>query len=219
MGMTTLAVAMLLAGALAASGPVRAEEPRKAPDRKEQAKAGEAKPADKTADKAPAGRAEAARPQPGDIAAAARANAAKSHLADLPRKVDPKTGREVIVITNRELERYYPPLPQDTKPVAQLPAVPPKPGGQPAEKPPGQAAQQQRIEQLEAEIARLRQKMMSLHNPYLPRAKETDEERQAEQGLDNRQRLEMTRKRLAELEAELARARGGTSGAGGGDRR
>jgi len=230
---TRFTILVTVAAALSALqvGAVRADQPRKPAGHEEQAE----KPADRTgqtgekaATPAPrakkpgekAGKQAAAPVSP--LVAAARANAARGHVADLPRRIDPRTGREVIVVTNKELDRYYRPIPQESHPIASLPPVTPAKAGE-ARKPGLQGgpaatrARQEKIRQIQAEIERLNRKILSLHNPYLPRPKESAEERRAEQGLDNRQRLEQTQKRLAELQAELARLQGG-NGTGGDNR-
>jgi hypothetical protein len=115
-------------------------------------------------------------------------------------RVNPKTGHEVIVITNKDLERVFgkseappPPsagaqLPQLGGPGAQAPA---------AEDPAAKAAA------IQQELDRLSQKAKHLRNPYLRPAPETDAERQAEKGMGAVQRLQATEDRINQLKSEL----------------
>ncbi|MBP7147016.1 MAG: hypothetical protein KBD01_05690 [Acidobacteria bacterium] len=133
----------------------------------------------------------------------------------LPTRIDPKTGKKVIVITNADLERIYGPE------AGQEPAPSPAISGQPVEgvaageppvqgvtdvpaTPPGAPAPGDK----RAELERLKKKALSLRNPFVPRVPQTEEEARGEQGLDNAQRVTATEKRIAELEAELAKQQG-----------
>ncbi len=57
--------------------------------------------------------------------------------------------------------------------------------------------------QLTEEIAYLEKRIPSLHNPFLPRPTLTEEDKLAESGMDNRQRLDRVTDRLAEASARL----------------
>jgi hypothetical protein len=146
---------------------------------------------------------------PGAAPGAARSSAvpqAKQPFVPV-KETSPRTGREVVVITNQDLEQMYG---QRTGPVERpandpyaIDAVPlpgAKPAATPARAPAPNATQAKGKGDVQAEIDRLNQKARHLRNPFLPAPKETDAERAADQGLDAAQRLERTRRQIDELE-------------------
>lgn len=122
-----------------------------------------------------------------------------------------------VVITNDDLERMF----GRSRVSATPPANARKPSSSTAssaataattEQP---AARQSRAEQvakareLEQQIQRLRKNISAMRNPYLAPPKQTEEEKNAQQGLDNRQRIAQTEKQIQELEQQLAKLRSG----------
>lgn len=62
---------------------------------------------------------------------------------------------------------------------------------------------QQRIQRLSDELNYLQGRIPSLHNPFLPRAALAEDDKVAEAGMDNAQRLDSVQRRIAETRQEL----------------
>jgi hypothetical protein len=114
-----------------------------------------------------------------------------------------KKTKEKVVTTEDLIERYgAPEPPKPGKPVADT--------GKPAGKAPAAGDEQdagevnaaKRRKEIDRETTRLRKRIASLRNPYLPRVKETEQESEAEKGMDSAQKIESIEKRIAALEAE-----------------
>ncbi len=125
-------------------------------------------------------------------------------------KVSAKTGRRVVVITDDDLERMY--GPSSPPPAAAEPAAEPAAGTEaPAPEAAGEAVgdgtaaadPQARAAAIQDELQRLQQKERHLKNPFLPPAKESEAERNAEKGLGAIQRLQQTQERMTQLKEEL----------------
>ncbi len=139
----------------------------------------------------------------------------------LPTKIDPKTGRPVVSISNADLERLY-----------GNSVVPVSSSARSAEPPPtsalrddgsalapdddagggGAAAKASRTAELDAELKRLNDNARSIANPFLPPPKLSDAEKAAMDGKDNKERLDLTRERIQELQQEKARLESSSSG-------
>ncbi|MCU0224891.1 MAG: hypothetical protein MUF27_12675 [Acidobacteria bacterium] len=141
----------------------------------------------------------------------------------LPTKTDPKTGRPVVSISNADLERLY-----------GNSVVPVSSSARSAEPPPtsalrddgsalapdidadggggGTAAKAARAAELDAELKRLNDNARSMANPLLPPPKLSDAEKAALDGKNNKERLELTRERIQELQQEKARLESSPSG-------
>lgn len=148
-----------------------------------------------------------------EVPAAARVamlNPLSAQRPRLPTRVDPKTGQEVIYITNDDLERMYGrvrPRAEATS-IAGYDYVSPPAGA--AAKAQAQAQQEQspaetaaRANEIRQEIARLRKNLTRLRNPLLGRPDMTQEETETQQGYDSVARVQWTEQRIAELQAEL----------------
>jgi len=70
-----------------------------------------------------------------------------------------------------------------------------------------------RAAEIDAELKRLNDNARSISNPFLPPPKLTDAEKAAVEGKDNKERLDMTRQRIQELQQEKARLESSPSGA------
>jgi hypothetical protein len=70
-----------------------------------------------------------------------------------------------------------------------------------------------RAAELDAEIKRLNDNARSMANPFLPPPKLTDAEKAALDGKNNKERLDVTRERIQELQQEKARLESSPSGA------
>ncbi|MCU0229787.1 MAG: hypothetical protein MUC67_00260 [Acidobacteria bacterium] len=143
--------------------------------------------------------------------------------ATLPTKIDPKTGQTVVVISNLDLERLYGSsvVPVSTtarsaesgtgSPMRDADALLPMDqaaGGGGSGKPDAAA----RAAELDAEIKRLNDNARSMANPLLPPPKLTDAEKSALDGKNNKERLDLTRERIQELQQEKARLESSPSG-------
>lgn len=60
-----------------------------------------------------------------------------------------------------------------------------------------------KVNALTRELDHLRKREASLHNPFLPRPEVTDEDKLAEAGMDNVERLDRVKQRIAEIEQEI----------------
>jgi hypothetical protein len=158
------------------------------------------------------------------VEAAKRANEARVDPKGLPTKTSPETGREVIVITNETLERFFSAVPQGSRAAARSAsgrserqaasarrartASADKEAGASSRAGSGGKDREAEIASIKQEIARLRRRIQSLRNPYLPRVERTEEEKQREEGKDQRERIALVEKRLVELQERLARLQG-----------
>ena len=127
----------------------------------------------------------------------------------LPSKIDPKTGKKVLVLTNDGLVEIFGERQQGLEPAAVPYEVEsgeaPKgaAGEEQAEEamPPGE--RDQRAAQIRQDLRRLRSNLLRYRNPLLPRPEVTEDEAAAQRGKDNVQRIELTNEKIAALEAEL----------------
>jgi hypothetical protein len=140
----------------------------------------------------------------------------------LPTRLDPKTGKQVVVISNTDLERLYGssvvPVSSSAGPgnSAAESAMRDDPSSSSSEDagaqgPGGNGAA--RAAELDAEIKRLNDNARSMANPFLPPPKLTDAEKAALDGKNNKERLDVTRERIQELQQEKARLESSPSGA------
>ncbi len=126
---------------------------------------------------------------------------------------DPRTGEEVIVITNDDLERTYGKSTAkggspdykaflEARDAAQKNARGSKPAGK---KPKAMSPEQrqQQIAQVRSELDRLKRKLLGLQNPLMPRGKETQEEAARDKGKDNVERVKATKQQIRDLEEKL----------------
>jgi len=140
----------------------------------------------------------------------------------LPTRLDPKTGKQVVVIGNADLERLYG---TSVVPVSSS-AIPAAPGAASAMRDDPAAITfddegaggsggngAARAAEIDAELKRLNDNARSISNPFLPPPKLTDAEKAAVEGKDNKERLDMTRQRIQELQQEKARLESSPSGA------
>lgn len=135
----------------------------------------------------------------------------------LRRMVDEKTGKEYFVVNNEDLRRIYGPARIRTAPASgtstgttvPAPAAPKSPGASKSAE-----TRVDRATEINEELARLRKRLLSLHNPYVPRVKPSEAEKKEEAGLDNAKRSELTRRRIAELENELRKIQGASQRSG-----
>lgn len=139
----------------------------------------------------------------------------------LPTKVDPKTGQRIVSITNLDLERIYG---RSVVPVSSATRSPDTGAGEgfvssaetpleaPAAAGAASAGDAARVAEINAELGRLNRNELGIVNPFLPPPKLSDAEKAAMQGKDNRQRLDMTKQRIQELEQEKARLESSPSG-------
>jgi hypothetical protein len=139
----------------------------------------------------------------------------------LPTRLDPKTGKQVVVISNTDLERLYGssvvPVSSSAGPGSSAaesamrddPAAAAEDAG--ARGPGGNGAA--RAAELDAEIKRLNDNARSMANPFLPPPKLTEAEKAALDGKNNKERLDVTRERIQELQQEKARLESSPSGA------
>ncbi len=166
-----------------------------------------------------------------DLAASSQDSQTKSGQSSAAKKqpAREKSAEVPVVITNDTLEQLFggAELPESSVTAeGAIPAViePPKtaegpqtPSGEAAPAEVGQPAEPEqpvdteaRARQLEQQIERLNKRMLSLQNPLLRGVTPaTEEERDEQAGMDNSQQIEQTRKRIADLQAELAELRGG----------
>jgi hypothetical protein len=146
--------------------------------------------------------------------------ARERRLSDLPREPGAKSGSPVIVITNEDLARYSrsgrPRSGSASSPTPDRPrgATSPSRRGASGSKKDDAAVSAETASggvpsspaKIDEELERLRARARSISNPYLPRVERTEEEQAAEKGLDNRERLDRVRARIAELEKARARS-------------
>lgn len=128
-------------------------------------------------------------------------------LAEDPPKKEEEKKEESPAYTNEDLqERYGTPEPaKPASPPAGEEAKPVKPTDpkQPAAEPMGPAEKAKRRAAIETELDRLRKRLASLHNPFLPRVKPTEEEKEREKTMDNAARVREVEARIQKLETEL----------------
>lgn len=141
--------------------------------------------------------------------------------ASLPTRTDPRTGKQIVVISNADLERLYG---TSVVPVSSsAPGAAPAPGSAPRTDPANAGPEDAagggsggngaaRVAEIDAEIKRLNDNARSMANPFLPPPKLTDAEKAALDGKDNRERVDMTRERIKELQQEKARLESSPSG-------
>lgn len=190
----------------------------------------EAKPAVEGEDPAPEG--EGAGPAPKSVprvpsaipASPPRPLGQTSRVAKvvLPTRRDPKTGKQVVVISNADLERIY-----GTSVVPVSSSVgPAAPGAASATRDDSAAIALEddgsggsggngaaRIAEIDAELKRLNQNALAIANPFQPPPKYTESEKTALEGMDNKERLDLTRARIQELQQEKAGLESSPSGA------
>ncbi|MDQ7008284.1 MAG: hypothetical protein Q9Q40_13755 [Acidobacteriota bacterium] len=133
--------------------------------------------------------------------------------AILATRVDRATGEKSLVITNDDLVRIYG---RTARPVTAEPdygSLLQKYGNRknaPSAAPPPRETREEKIATLEQKIDHLKRRLLSLHNPLLPRiGAGDDKEREAEKGLDNAQRAQRVRDEIRRLEQQLVRLRQG----------
>ena len=131
----------------------------------------------------------------------------------LPTRLDPKTGRQVVVISNADLERIY-----GTSVVPVSSSVGPAASGAASATRDDSAANAvkddgsggsggngaARIAEIDAELKRLNDNALAIANPFQPPPKYTESEKAALEGMDNKERLDLTRARIQELQQEKA---------------
>lgn len=141
----------------------------------------------------------------------------------LPTRIDPKTGQPVVSISNADLERLYGSsvVPVSSSARSAEPTStsalrddgttlsPDDAGGGGAG---SKAASAARAAELDAELKRLNDNARSMANPLLPPPKLTDAEKAALDGKNNKERLDLTRERIQELQQEKARLESSPSG-------
>lgn len=226
----SLALAADPAPTPAPSTPAKEQTPaKKAPPKAAQAKPRAPKTAVKPADQP--------KPQPtagGEVEVVdeqkggPRRSATGTYVADEPYvpqiEVNPRTGREVIVITNETLTRRFgPPVRSSRQAEAEaegtsegaeaagggegaekVEAGQGAPGGVPGSPDQGPVVDPaQRAAQIQAELQRLQQKEKTIKNPFLRPVPETPQEREKEKGLMPTQLLEKNRQDMDKLRKEL----------------
>lgn len=196
-----------------------AEAAREAREQAEQAKKAKQQTAARKAD------------SQGQAGEAAPAKATGNERSDILAAATAKSedGKARIVITNDVLEKVFGPAsPPPNAPVyekalqaaQQTGASGPRtekvavqaPGGIVTHSGRHQGGDEARIQEIESELDRLRKRLIGMRNPYLPRGKATEEEREQERGQDNVARVRSIEEKILTLEQELLRIRG--SGAG-----
>jgi hypothetical protein len=110
--------------------------------------------------------------------------------------------------TNDDLKERFgdeaAPAPEPGAAEAVAPEAAPAPAAPPSEPAPDAAERAQRITEIDEELARLDKRLLAIRNPLLAgTVPPTPEEREAEAGLDNEQRLAQTEAKIAELKAAL----------------
>ncbi len=140
----------------------------------------------------------------------------------LPTRTDPRTGKQVVTIGNADLERLYGTsvVPVSSSVSAAGPSTGSAMRDDPSESDPDDAKAASpggngavRAAELDAELKRLNDNVRSMANPFLPPPKLTDAEKAAVDGKDNKERIDMTRQRIQELQQEKARLESSPSGA------
>ena len=192
--MTTLSRMLAICAALALmlAVPLLAEEPPKKSEEKASQSSEKQAPGKDGSSAKDSSREPAAKP------ASAREAQAKVEKA--------KEGNdEPVVFTNGDLEALFG-KPEPSAPPA---TAAPLPAAVPAREKPGASAQEvrteQRIQQIQEEIARLNEMNRSLRNPLLRRVPQTDDEKKAFKGKGSDERIRINNERIAVLGAELAR--------------
>ena len=128
----------------------------------------------------------------------------------LPKKKT-AAGDETVVITNDDLTRIYgrsrakPKSPDYTDLLKDADRQKKQRQRQQATQTKGRARNAERKAQIEAELDRLKKKLLGLRNPLLPRGKSSEDEAKREQGKSNVDRVRMTKEQIRRLEDELAR--------------
>jgi hypothetical protein len=135
--------------------------------------------------------------------------------AESEKKADEKAELPAV-ITNETLERFRDsstasPAPSPARPAAAKPKATAKPGDPGAAAPGTAKAEEEmspaerakRIAEIDAELERLNRRTLALKNPLLRgTVPPTEDEKQAERGMNNIEMLQSTEKRIAELKAE-----------------
>ena len=173
---------------------------------------------------------EAARPAPAQRAPSAipmspprpLGQTSRIQKVTLPTRIDPKTGRQVVVISNSDLERLYG---TSVVPVSSsASSVAPAPGSAPRDDSTASATKKDagagesdtdnaaRAAEIDAELKRLNDNARAMANPFLPPPKLTEAEKSAVEGRDNKERIELTRERIRELQQEKAGLESSPSG-------
>lgn len=123
----------------------------------------------------------------------------------IPRVLDPKTGKTVILITNSDLERIYGKsvVPRASAvagaPVPETAALPAPPGGGPD---PGS-----KVNEISQELERQKKLLSTMTNPYQSRPKLTEEEKAARKGKSAAELYRETREKVSNLESEMKKWR------------
>lgn len=140
----------------------------------------------------------------------------------LPTRVDPKSGRQVVVISNSDLERLYGtsvvPVSSSASRVDPASGSAPRDDSTPSANKKDAGAGESgadnaaRAAAIDAEINRLNDNARALANPFLPPPKLTEAEKSALDGKDNKERIDMTRERIQELRQEKSRLESSPSG-------
>ncbi|MBD3868928.1 MAG: hypothetical protein IFK94_12440 [Acidobacteria bacterium] len=120
------------------------------------------------------------------------------------QKNEKKEPEKQEVVTNETLKKKYgEPAPAPAAPTKKEDRVEPLPrADQPAPVSP-EKDRKARIAELNKEQERLRSRIKSLKNPFLPRVPLTDEEKKAEEGKGSDERVRMLEKLLAGIGEEL----------------
>ncbi len=127
---------------------------------------------------------------------------------ELPTRKEPN-GEVRIVITNDSLTQRYgrsdakPRSPDYTPFLGELDKQAKKEARKERRASRRQADKQAQINKIQADLDRLKKKLLGLRNPYLPRGKSTKKETAAQKGMDNVQRVKVTKEEIARLEQEL----------------
>ncbi len=118
------------------------------------------------------------------------------------------------VFTNEDLRRYRSRVKASVPSTLVVDMTAPRPGAEPAPEAMDPDVKQRRVGAIQEEIRqdeeRLRaldDRTRSLHNPFLPRPKLSEEEKQSEAGLDSRQILDMVNAERATLQARMTELR------------
>jgi hypothetical protein len=133
----------------------------------------------------------------------------KTPFAPTIRK-NPATGHDVVLITNRDLEKLYGPKqgaapprrPGDSGPAG----APGQPGAAPEETAPAAAKAEDlgaQASAIQSEMARLQQKVTHLKNPYSRPQPGAEQDRVADQGKSATERINESQERLKTLQSQL----------------
>ena len=127
--------------------------------------------------------------------------------AVLATKKDAKTGEDVIVITNDDLLRIFGrshATAQETDYSDFLKKYGnPEGSRRTARQRPPAPTRDERIAELQRQIAQLKRRLLSLHNPLVPRVQPGEADRKAEEGMDNVQRAARVKAQIRALEQQL----------------